>query len=113
MENLKNSNQNCDCSDGCCKPKSKGRLWKMLIFCIIILSAGTIIAAKVVSKSEAKTETCCPAPKNAACCPQTVSVSVTEPSCCAQPSPAESTSCCAQPSPAESTSCCAQPEPNK
>jgi hypothetical protein len=97
MENLEKSNQNCDCSGGCCKPKSKSRLWKMLIFCVIMLSAGTIIAAKIIGKSETKTEKCCSVSENASCCPQAVSVSLTEAACCAQPEPSTSAPCCAQP----------------
>jgi len=73
MENLKNSNQSCGCGDGCCMPKNKSRLWKMLIFCFILLSAGTIIAAKIAGKNEAMTEKCCEAKENASCCSSAVS----------------------------------------
>ena len=112
MENQKESNQACNCSDGCCNPKKKISFWKLLIFCIIILSAGTIIAAKVVGKNVATTEKCCAAPENPSCCQQTVTI--TEAACCAQPASAAcsqtatlpASSCCAQPSPA----CCSEPQ---
>jgi len=89
MENPSNSKQDCNCSNGCCTPKKKSRLWKWLIFCIIILSAGTIIAAKFVgNQSSAK---CCETTTVSTCCPSSTSA------CCQQHNPADSTSCCSQP----------------
>jgi len=67
MENKNISKQDCGCSDGCCTPsKKKSNLWKIIIFAVIILAAGTIITVKLVNKP-AK---CCPTTENPTCCPQ-------------------------------------------
>jgi hypothetical protein len=98
MEN-QNSNQNCDCGDGCCTPSTKSNLWKRLLFCVIILAAGAIITAKMVGKNDETVAKCCPT-EAAKCCPTEAakcSPQAASPSCCAPQAP----SCCPQPAPAK------------
>ncbi|MBU0764766.1 MAG: hypothetical protein KJ607_08025 [Bacteroidetes bacterium] len=52
MENQSNSKQDCGCSDGCCTPSKKGKLWTKLVFVAIIVTAGAIITVKLVGKNE-------------------------------------------------------------
>jgi hypothetical protein len=98
MENQNNSNQDCGCSDGCCTPQKKSNLWKRLLFCIIILAAGTIITVKLVAKNSETTAKCCPQTTNPSCCPQAVSKKE-QPACCTKPASSPTPSCCAQPQP--------------
>jgi len=70
MENQNNSNQNCSCGEGCCPPQKKGNFWKRLLFIIIILAAGAIIAIKLVCKHDTPPEKCCNPAEKSACCPQ-------------------------------------------
>ena len=47
MENQTNVNQDCGCSDGCCTPSKNSPLKKWL-FVAVILTAGAIIAIKLM-----------------------------------------------------------------
>jgi len=100
MENQSNVNQNCDCGDGCCTTQKKSSLWKRLVFCAIILAAGTIITVKLVAKNNETAAKCCPT-EAAKCCPSAKSSSCSpqaaSPSCCAQPAASTTPACCSQP----------------
>jgi len=58
MENKKNTNQDCGCSDGCCTP-SKNSPWKKWLFIAVILAAGVIVTIKLVSNHCASSTECC------------------------------------------------------
>jgi len=83
MENQSNVNQDCGCSDGCCTTQKKSSLWKRLVFCAIILAAGTIITVKLVAKSNETPAKCCPT-EAAKCCPAEAAKCSPQaaPSCC-------------------------------
>jgi len=106
MENQTNSNQDCGCGEGCCPPKGKkSNLWKKLLFVIIILAAGTIVAAKLVgaqntplAKNTPPAQNtppakCCTATQGSSCCPQTVKQDSVPAKCCES---SEKTPCCSQ-----------------
>jgi len=67
MENQNISKQDCGCGENCCTPK-KSRLWTRVIFIIIILAAGTIIALKLVGNHDKEADDCCEATENSNCC---------------------------------------------
>jgi len=94
MDNQNNSKQDCGCSDGCCTPQKKGNLWKRMIFCVIILAAGTIITIKLVAKQGTTSDKCCNT-EASTCCPQTIKQDT---KCCETPA---SSSCCSQSAPAK------------
>jgi hypothetical protein len=73
MENQNSTKQNCGCSDGCCAPQKKGKLWKRALFIIILLAAGTIITVKLIAKQNTPAESCCSTSETPACCAQPAS----------------------------------------
>lgn len=79
MESTNKTNENCDCTDGCCKPKSN-RLWTKIVFFVIVAAAISIVTFKMVAKND-KTEAIPPsvttAPKAKPACGDT-----TQPNIC-------------------------------
>ena len=72
MENQRNSNQDCGCSDSsCCTPQKKNSPLKKWIFIAIILAAAAIVTVKLVNKDVSAEEECCDKPET--CCPQSKS----------------------------------------
>ena len=51
MENEKNTQQDCGCSDGCCTP-SKSKPWIKILFAVIIIAAVAIVTYKLVYKND-------------------------------------------------------------
>ena len=51
MENSNNSNENCNCSDGCCQTKKRNNLWTKILFIVIVVAAISIISVKLTSKN--------------------------------------------------------------
>jgi len=94
MENQENSKQDCGCSDGCCTPKKKNNLRKIVVSLVIILAAGTITAVKLVSKQAEPPVKCCTTPTNLSCCPQTAKQDTVPAKCCSETS--ENSPCCSQ-----------------
>ena len=94
MESKENSKQDCGCSDGCCTPKKKSNLWTKILFIVIILAAGTIVAAKLIGKpNSAPVAKCCTATQGSSCCPQAVKQDSVPAKCCES---SEKTPCCSQ-----------------
>ncbi|MDR2586598.1 MAG: hypothetical protein LBC84_10360 [Prevotellaceae bacterium] len=68
MENQNNSNQDCGCSDGCCAPQKKGKLWSRIVFIVIIVAAATIVTIKLTGKQDTPPADCCETAENPSCC---------------------------------------------
>jgi len=98
MESQSNVNQGCGCSDGCCATTKKSSLWKRLVFCAIVLAAGTIITVKLVAKNNETATKCCPTEATKCCPTEAAKCSPTEAAKC---SPQAAPACCPQPAPAK------------
>ena len=73
MENQKNSNQDCGCSDGCCTPQTKNNPCRKWIFIAIIVAALAIVTVKLINKDDETPVPCCDKTENPACCPKSES----------------------------------------
>jgi len=90
MENQ--SNQDCECSDGCCTTQKKRSIWSKILFLVIVLAAGTIITVKLVAKQNEPPANCCDTAEKPACCsqpkqntpPPTCCNTTATPACCSQ-----------------------------
>jgi len=68
MENQENVHRDCDCSDGCCIPQRKGKLWSRIVFVVIIVAAAAIVTVKLMDKQDAKSDDCCESTESSTCC---------------------------------------------
>ena len=68
MEIENKSTHDCSCDDNCCQP-SKNKLWKKIVFIVIIVGALAVVAIKLTSNSS-KAE------------PQKAAVKTEKPACC-------------------------------
>jgi hypothetical protein len=90
---MKNENSDCTSNSDCCQP-AKGKLWKKILFVLILFSAVVIVSFKLFGKNDTKPQV------------NTNTTNAQQPDCCDTTSmkgnteitqPADTLSCCPKP----------------